>query len=58
MRVLVRLLSVVMSLAFIPFWIMLCAGVPFALGSGLNRLLLRGRGIDSAYEFFGYVLGV
>ena len=31
--------------------------MPFGLGLGLNRLFLRGRGIDSALEFFGYFLG-
>ena len=52
------IVQLIITLALLPFWIGLCFFVPYMIGKGINRLLLKCRSFSRSNLFFAWIGGI
>ena len=52
-----EIVQLAITLVLLPLWIGLSFFIPYALGKGINRLLLSGRSFRNSSSFFAFAVG-
>ncbi len=53
-----EIVQLAITLVLLPLWIGLSFFIPYALGKGINRLLLSGKSFRNSSSFFAFIGGV
>jgi len=52
------IVQLIITLFLLPLWISLCFSIPYIIGKGINRVLLKGEAFSRLRLLFAYIGGI